>query len=284
MQHIIERLGDYNTGFRYIHKDNGKEITDIETLSWIKGLKIPPAYTSVKINSNRKSKILAIGYDTKGRKQYIYNPKFIDKRSQQKYNKIIEFNHIFTAIKEQVDKDINSKDETLRDIAVILYLIMNCGFRVGNKSYEKQNGSFGISTIYYKHLKFNNGIVCFDFIGKKGVRNIGQCSNPHIYKILREKIKQNVEDNPVFPNVSSKDVNTYLKKFHESITTKDLRTWNANIMFITYAKVALENNTKNPIKKAIEQVSQKLHNTVAVCKKNYIDPDIVYTIEKKIKK
>jgi DNA topoisomerase-1 len=285
MNNVIIRQGNYKEGFVYIDKKTQKHI-DEDTVLWIETLKIPPAYIGVIINKIKKSKILAIGYDTKGRKQYIYNPKFVANRSQAKYKKIIELNQIFFDIKNQINKDIQSKDENIRDIAIIIYIIIYCGFRVGNKSYEKSNGSFGVTTIRYKHLKISKGCVYFDFIGKKGVRNIGECNNILISKILHNKMKEYQIDSEqsVFQNITSSDVNKYLKQFHPDITTKDLRTWNANNLFINYAKDAFDNEVKNPIKKALEQVATKLHNTVAVCKKNYVDPDIIFAVEEKIKK
>jgi DNA topoisomerase IB len=41
------------------------------------GTYIPPAYENVKIYIKKSSKVLAIGTDSKGRKQYIYNKDFV---------------------------------------------------------------------------------------------------------------------------------------------------------------------------------------------------------------
>jgi DNA topoisomerase-1 len=278
-----ERVGDYNIGFTYMDIKKRVKVSDEETLHWIKTLKIPPAYTKVCIENNRNAKILAYGYDTKNRKQYIYNPKFVNKMSTKKYSKILELNDVFKRIADHIQKDILSKDQRTKEIAIILYLIIYCGFRIGNKSYEKANGSYGISTIKFKHMLFNKGILTFDFIGKKGVRNTGQCDNKHIYNYLRSKQKLLTNSDSVFENISSSDVNHFLKQFHNDITSKDLRTWNANTLFIKYATEAAASSVKDPIKKAIEQVSIQLHNTVAVCKKNYIDPKIIDSIDIKLK-
>ena len=37
---------------------------------------VTPPSNNVKINPNKKAKVLAIGYDEKDRPQYIYNKKF----------------------------------------------------------------------------------------------------------------------------------------------------------------------------------------------------------------
>ena len=86
--------------------------------------------------------------------------------------------------------------------------------------------------------------------------------------------------------ITSNDVNKYLynfyKKFNLKITTKDLRTLNANTLFMKFFNKNI--NYKNPIKKSIEDTALKLHNTYAVCKKNYIDPEIIKMAESQLNK
>lgn len=282
---FIERKGDYNKGFTYIYTKTNQNVVDSTLLEWIKSLKIPPAYNNVKINTNVKSKILAIGYDSKGRKQYIYNPKFIERRSKEKYKKILKLQEVFHKIQEQINKDLKSANTQTKHIAIILYLIINCGFRIGNKCYEKENGSYGISTIKFEHIDLKNKNILFDFIGKKGVRNQATCVNNIIYQyLLKKKKEDNNKNSYVFDNIDSSDINKYLKQFDKNISSKDLRTWNANALFMQFAKQAVDNGIKNPIKWSMTEVSNRLHNTVNVCKKSYIDPKIVDFVSSKLKK
>ena len=78
-----------------------------------------------------------------------------------------------------------------------------------------------------------------------------------------------------------------------------MRTWNANTLFIIYYKKLRkrkdagaagavdegkrDKDNKKDIKKAIEMVAEKLHNTYSICKKSYIDPEIIANAEKQIK-
>ena len=62
-------------------------------------------------------------------------------------------------------------------------------------------------------------------------------------------------------------------KLGVKITSKDLRTWNANNLFTKFLNKS--NNCKNPIKKALELTAIELHNTPTVCKNSYIDPRII---------
>jgi DNA topoisomerase-1 len=287
----IKRVGTYITGFKYYKympgksgkPDMGSEITDEDTINKIKKFKIPPSYDNVVILNNKK--ILAYGYDSKGRKQVIYNSKHIEKQNELKYDKIQRFDKHFLKIKKQIAKDLKSSDEKNKIIAIIITLILSCGFRIGNIKYEKQNKSYGITTLNYSHIKLlNDNTVSFDFIGKKGVRNQAICKNKYIYAYLSAKL--DILAYPECPKcpecpeyifkynnrrITADDVNNYLMcNLKVNITTKDLRTWNANNLFNKY--LHKYRNEKNPVKKALELTSFELHNTSNVCKKSYIDP------------
>jgi DNA topoisomerase-1 len=289
----IKRVGTYITGFKYYkykahkaHKEDkegddlGSEITDESIINKIKKFKIPPSYDNVVILNNKK--IIAYGYDSKGRKQVIYNSKHIERQNEQKYEKIAKLDGHFIKIKKHVAKDLKSSDEKNKIIAIIITLILSCGFRIGNIKYEKQNKSYGITTLNYSHIKLlNNNTVSFDFIGKKGVRNQAICNNKYIYDYLSSKLDTAETDEcPEYifkynnRRITADDVNNYLMcKLKVNITTKDLRTWNANNLFNKYLRKS--RNEKNPVKKALELTSFELHNTSNVCKKSYIDPKLL---------
>ena len=303
----IIRQGNYTTGFKYYK--NNIEITNNDEIEKIKLLKIPPAYDNVTIINNKK--IIAYGYDSKNRKQVLYNPAFTAKQNIKKYNKISTSIKFFSKLKKKIAIDLNSSDEKTKAIAIIITLIFTCGFRIGNKKYEKENNSVGLTTLKYKHLKFEDNKVLIDFIGKKGVRNIANCDNRKIFEYLHSKYKISAMDDYIFSYgtnkiITSNDVNEYLKEicnyYSKSndfvITTKDLRTWNANMLFLNYYKKIKKdrekkmkgadngkNNenynercVKKDVKMAIEQVALKLHNTYNICRKSYIDPKLIDNI------
>jgi DNA topoisomerase-1 len=293
----ISRVGNYKTGFKYYK--NKIEITNSDEIDKIKLLKIPPAYDNVTIINNKK--IIAYGYDSKNRKQVLYNPDFIAKRNIIKYKKISNSIKFFSKLKKKIAKDLSNSDEKIKAIAVIITLIFTCGFRIGNKKYEKENNSVGLTTLKYKHIKFENNKILIDFIGKKGVQNLAYCDNKKINEYLNNKYKvASSLDDYIFSYgtnkiITSNDVNEYLKiigdyysndKTNTIITTKDLRTWNANMLFISYFN-KLRNKDKDKIdkniKNAIEMVAFKLHNTYNICKKSYIDPEIIANIVAKNK-
>ena len=241
----IIRVGTYKTGFKYYK--NKVEITNADEIEKIRLLKIPPAYENVTILNNKK--IIAFGYDSKNRKQVLYHPAFIAKQNVKKYNKMTVSINFFSKLKRKVATDLKSSggDEKTMAIAVIITLILKCGFRIGNKKYEKDNNSIGLTTLKYKHLKFENKKVLIDFIGKKGVRNVATCDDRIIYEYLHKAVAAAASADYVFTYdngrvITSSDVNEYLKVISKRysgdihITTKDLRTWNANTLFLEYYK------------------------------------------------
>ena len=105
----IIRVGNYTTGFKYYK--NKVEITNSDEIDKIKLLKIPPAYDNVTIVNNKK--IIAYGYDSKNRKQVIYNPKYIAKQNIIKYKKISGSINFFSKLKKKIANDLNSNDEKI---------------------------------------------------------------------------------------------------------------------------------------------------------------------------
>ncbi len=250
---VIYRKGDYNIGFTYIKND--KTIKDNKILDYIKSIKIPPAYKDVIINDNNNKKILAFGYDSKDRKQVIYNPEFVKKNNNKKYKRYLYLCKNINKLKKKINSDLNGNNEKNKEIAIVIFLILNCGFRIGNDIYLKNNNSYGITTLEKKHIKFvKPDKMIIEFNGKKNVLNKSICKSKIIYDYFKTK------SNKLF-DITSLDVNDYLRDFN--ITSKDLRTWNANELFNKYIKY-------NKVNQAIKMVAKKLHNTPSVCKKNYI--------------
>jgi DNA topoisomerase I len=270
-------------GKKYNHKyynKGDKEIKDKKFIeNAIKGVYIAPAYDNVKINLKKDEKVLAIGYDEKGRSQYVYNKKYTQSQSYKKFDKMITFGKNFNKINKKIDDDLYTvKDSKNKQIAIILKLIMECQFRIGNDVYSKKNKSYGTTTLQGKHMKIKKDEIIIDFNGKKNVRNICTIKNKKLVKTLKQTRRTIGKEDRIFTyrkgekyfNIKSSDVNKYLKQFGK-FTAKDFRTWGANIELIKQ----LMKNKKTELKDCIKNVSIKLHNTPAICKSNYLDPELM---------
>lgn len=240
---------------------------------------IPPGYTNVKVFKNPASKVYAYGYDKKGRKQIIYNSWFIEKQRKKRFKHIIGLRPWIKALKDKIQKILGSSKVDVASkqvqIAIILKLLMLCNFRIGNTKYLKEHGSYGLTTLMWKHINIENkpAQLSIEFIGKKGVVNKSVCSDPLVYKLI-VNMHQKRKADQVF-RVSSAEVNAYLSDFG-GMTSKDVRTWHANYLFVKYYKQAEKDGATESKSKsyALSKVAEELHNTPAVCKKNYLLPDL----------
>lgn len=279
-----------NDKYNYVYYDKrGNQIDKSVANKCIEGLYIPPAYDDVKINLNKKEKVLAIGYDDKKRPQYIYNKSHKKRRDKYKFMKMIDFGESYKKIVNQIKRDIHTEGETKeKQIAMALLLVIECGIRIGSEKYRDENNSFGATTLEPRHIKIKGEIITVDFIGKKGVQNTGKIINKKLSRNLRSKKRTLNKNEPIFSyrrgnkwyTLKSNEVNKYLKKFG-NFSSKNFRTWVANLSFITELlkcdKTINENLLKKNVTESIKNVSEKLNNTPSVCRKNYIDPFIVET-------
>lgn len=287
----IERKKIGNTFIYYI--DN-KKINDKNVLDEIKKIYIAPAYTNVKIYLNKN--VLATGIDIAGRKQYIYSDGMKQKRELKKYNKLIHISNNIDNLKKKINKDLLNKKFTMDKLVALVLKIMDlCNFRGGNKIYEKKYGSYGITTIHKKHVSFKKDSVEIDFVGKKGVNNHCIIKNKAIQDIIKKIYNISSNNNPYIFSINYDkklihltvlDINKYLEKFN--ITSKDLRTWNANLIFLKNLKNEIMNlktddltitMKKKIIKNSIKNTADSLHHTSAICKSSYIYKKLLHNIE-----
>lgn len=268
--------------FKYVSK-GGKLLSNLnisdDLKNHIKSLNIPPAYKNVKINLNMNDSILAIGKDNRGRSQYIYNKEFKEKQENKKYYNLIEFGMKYKKIMRKINSDLESDVCIDKEIATVLKIISECNFRIGSEVYKESNNSYGVSTLETKHVKINGDKINIEFIGKKGVNNKCKFKHKKLSKNLSRRKKYSKNKKSLF-NISNTQINNYLKEFG-NFSSKNLRTWNANIEYV-YAihKLDMTHNEPSDMtiykrklvsNKAVNIVAEKLHNTASVCKKNYID-------------
>lgn len=285
-----QRVGSKEEGYTYVKTDTQGPVTDKRELKRLQKIRIPPGYHDVLISGKKNAKVLAFGFDAKNRKQMIYNPDYIKQQADKKYEKFMaNFNRvptILTKVERVLSKGMNNSKEM--GIAVIIALMFYCGFRIGNKKYLRENQSYGLTTLEKRHIKMNGDYVTIKFVGKKGVTNISDCHHAHIMSYLKNKIRKLKASERVFTyvgvdgkqhSISSKDVNEYIQSIVPDITSKDIRTWNANKLFMEFVKLPLVATSKNPAKRSLEMVAHHLHHTPTVCKSSYIHPEIYNRFE-----
>jgi DNA topoisomerase I len=279
-----QRIGD-----QYINTDTLETVTDAKELARIRKLRIPSGYHDVLINQKKSAKVQAFGFDSKNRKQMIYHPKYVEKQAAKKFKKFMSLFHtvpkVLAAVEKILDQKTNRehKDDKELAVAVVVALMFYCGFRVGNDKYVRQNNSFGLTTLQCRHVKRHRTYVQIRFRGKKGVENVSECHHERIVKYLKARCKSMQPSDRLFSYMDaegkrhaivSKDVNDYLKTFAPDMTSKDVRTWNANKLFMEFVKLPNVAAAKDPARRALHLVAAHLHHTPAVCRSSYIHPHI----------
>jgi DNA topoisomerase I len=272
--------------YEYFDMNNHK-VNDKIAKNAIDNIYIPPAYRDVQISLDPKEKVLAIGYDEKQRSQYIYNKRFTERNSKKKFHKMIEFGESYQKIMNSVRRDLYSEGDTKeKQIAMALMLVVDCGIRIGSEKYKNENDSFGATTLESRHVKVHGDTVSVDFIGKKGVRNKCKMRSKRLSRNLRIKKRTLKTDDPIFTyrrgncwySLKNTDVNKYLKKFG-NFSSKNFRTWVANLSFITgilkQDNHITETQKSNNINEVVRETARRLNNTPSVCKTNYIDPYLI---------
>lgn len=279
----------HGKGFRYTDK-SGETVTDNKLKEWFKSLVIPPAWTEVEISSKKRAKILVTGRDDKGRKQYIYNPKYRQQQDQEKFDRILNFadqlEHMRRVTGQHLRKRTLGREKVL---ACMVRLLEAAYFRPGSDRYAKENHSYGLTTMRSKHLQIDGDELIFHYIGKSGKEQERHIVDKKLAKIVQEidelpgyEIFKFIDEDGKRQDVKSDHLNAYIRDvMGEEFSAKDFRTWAGTVI----AAIALdeigapeEKDQKlldKNIRNAVVKVSEHLGNTPSVARSSYIDPRVI---------
>ena len=278
--------------FEYYYQ--GKLINDDEELLRIKHLVLPPAWEKVWICKNENGHLQATGFDTKNRKQYKYHHAWNALRNETKYYRLYDFGKALPEIRLQLEKDLSISELSERKVlAAVVSLMERTNIRIGNSFYEKEYGSFGLTTLKDRHVKFEGNAVTFSFKGKKGVAHKIKLKSRRLASIIKKcrdvpgkELFQYYDDEGNHHSIDSGIVNTYIREISQhDFTAKDFRTWAGTVQaFLALKSIGCcetKAETKKRIVEALDIVSEHLGNTRTVCKKYYVHPLILSLYESK---
>lgn len=278
------RVGD---DFEY-HDPKGRRIEDVETIERIRSLAIPPAYERVWICPDPNGHLQATGFDARGRKQYRYHPRFREVRDEAKFSRMVSFGKRLRRVRERVDHDLSLKGLPREKVlAAIVHLLEHSLIRVGNEEYAKENKSYGLTTMRSRHVRVGGSEVEFRFVGKSKVKHDVKLHDRRLARVVKrlqelpgQELFQYVDDEGQIRSVTSQDVNDYLKEISNApFTAKDFRTWAATVLCMTSLAVEEAPQTKKQAKSTVaavlREVSGRLGNTPAVCRKSYVHPAVL---------
>ena len=282
----IRRIGKGRRA-RYVDANN-KPVRDAETLTRIRSLVIPPAWTDVWISSNPRGHLQATGRDARGRKQYRYHAKWRKVRDETKYGRMVAFGQALAVIRRRTDADLRRPGLPREKVlAAVVRLLEKTFIRVGNDEYARDNHSFGLTTMRDGHVRITGSKVRFIFRGKSGVEHELALDDRRLARIVKqcrdlpgqELFQYRDEDGKVV-DIGSADVNAYLQQITgKDFTSKDFRTWAGTVLAAQllrdFEEVDSDARAKKNVVAAIEQVATRLGNTRAVCRKCYVHPAVI---------
>jgi DNA topoisomerase-1 len=274
-------------GFSYL-KPDGTVVAEPDALRRIRSLAIPPAWTDVWISSTANGHIQATGRDAKGRKQYLYHPRFREIRESTKYEHVVAFADSLSDIRKSVQKHMGRRGLPREKVlATVVHLLETTLIRVGNDDYARQNNSFGLTTLKNRHAAVDGSEVRFRFTGKSGKKWSLRVMDRRVAKIIKacqelpgQELLQYVDEEGNPQDVTSSDVNAYLREITgKDITAKDFRTW-AGTVLAAMALAEMKSfdsaaQAKRNLRTAIERVAGRLGNTPTICRKCYVHPEVL---------
>jgi DNA topoisomerase IB len=272
-------------GFSIVDPD-GARVDDPEVLTRVNELVIPPAWEDVWICPYPGGHIQATGVDQKGRKQYLYHPRWRARRDQQKFDDMVHFARALPALRARVDRDLARGDFGRDHVLALAVRLLDRGFfRIGSEDYAVTNESYGLATMKKRHVRVRDGVLYFDYPAKSGKRRVQAVVDPKVADdICTLKKRRGGGDELLafkagrrWTDVKSPDINLWLKEATgEDVSAKDFRTWGATVVAAVGLAVSPVPDAKTARKRAVarvvKEVAYYLGNTPAVARASYIDP------------
>jgi DNA topoisomerase-1 len=277
-------------GFSY-RNDNGQTVSSQAERERLANLAIPPAYRDVWICPSPHGHLQATGRDARGRKQYLYHPDWRTARDETKFSRMVAFGSALPRLRAKVARDLaQPAGDTLTQPAVMAALVRLLDTtlaRVGNDEYARTNKSYGLTTLRKRHAALNGEKLRLKFRGKSGVEHEVALKDKRVARIVQrchalpgQALFKYLDDAGQLHSVGSAEVNDYMRAASGGdFTAKDFRTWHASAMalalFVQLDDTAREAITATVANGLIADVAQLLGNTVAVCRKSYIHPEVL---------
>jgi DNA topoisomerase-1 len=165
-------------------------------------------------------------------------------------------------------------------------LISHGFFRVGSERYQKENNTFGITTMRKSHVTVDGETVVFEYKGKRSITQKNVVVAKDLARFVSELLKtpgprlfRYLEDGK-WCDVDSGDVNEYIEEVAQfPYTAKDFRTWGGTLRAATVlaelGKGKSQTERKKNVVTAVRLVAAELGNTPTICRKSYVHPVVV---------
>lgn len=265
-------------GFGYTY-DDGRRV-GVEVRERISALVIPPAWKDVWICRDPDGHIQAVGTDDRGRRQYLYHPRWREVRDLLNFCRLLGFGERLPAIRQHVDEQLRRRTVD-RDlvIATMLRIVDCCGIRAGSEIYAEENDSFGLSTLSRRHVSLSGRRVRFCFPAKSGQQAEAVIEDAAVARVVRELMRRPGRRLFVVGGapLDADDVNERLAELAAArVTLKDFRTWRGTRTAFAHLRRNLDSEDRDAVVvAAVDAAAEQLGNTRAVARAHYVHPAVV---------
>ncbi len=284
----IRRLGSKEDGFFYRYPGTDEPVREERVLERIDGLKVPPAWEEARIARSPSAKVQAVGYDSAGRVQYRYHPKYRERKEREKFERLLLFADRLPEMRRVTSGHLSRKKLGREKVLACMTRLINAAyFRVGEERYARKNGTFGIATLRRKHLKIEGDTVIFEYTGKWGQEQRKAVTDARLRRVVEEcrdlpghEVFKYIDEAGEVRDVKSRDLNAYVKEVvGEEFTAKDFRTWAGTLIAAsTLGEIGAATGAKKAQKnvlEAVDEVARRLGNTRDIARSSYISPRVI---------
>ncbi len=282
----ITRRGAPKKGFTYVDHA-GRVVRERGTLDRIQRLRIPPAWRDVRIAASATASVQAWGFDARGRRQYRYHDRAVERGQLRKYHRVRRMGHDLPAIRRRVARDLDARELTRTAVAAAaVRLIGEAFFRVGNERYERDNGTFGLTTLRKSHVSVRGERLQFEYKGKGSIRQRQVIFDRGLARVIGRLMKTpgprlfRYHEGNRWVDLTAQDVNDYLRSLGSArYTAKDFRTWGGTLRMATVlgdiGPGANAREAARNVALAARLVAAELGNTPAICRASYVHPLVI---------
>jgi DNA topoisomerase-1 len=176
-----------------------------------------------------------------GKEKYVWlhdSAPIQQSRNRAKYDNAMRVRAHLPRIRARIEREMNSKDEKMRQVATVCYLIDRLGMRVGDEKDEDEADTAGATTLRVEHVSVGQDSVSFSFLGKDSVPWNKKLESPPpvLLRNLKEFVSGKRQDQLVFDDIDSTSVNRFLSSILPGLTAKVFRTHHATLVAEQYLR------------------------------------------------
>ncbi|MDP9409846.1 MAG: DNA topoisomerase IB [Actinomycetota bacterium] len=284
----IRRLGSKEGGFFYRYPGTNEAVREGRVLERIENLKVPPAWRDARIARSPSAKVQAVGYDSAGRLQYVYNARYREQKEREKFERVLRFADALPRMRKTTSDHLRRKELGREKVLAAMTRLMNAAyFRVGEERYAKNNRTYGIATLRRKHLTIEGDTMTFEYNGKWGQAQRKVVTDRRLREVVEEcagltgyEVFKYLDEGGGVRDVKSRDLNVYIKEvMGGEFTPKDFRTWAgtliAAVQLARLGPIAELKDAEKNVLQAVDAVAERLGNTRDIARSSYISPRVI---------